>query len=119
MRLHLLTRGELYRAEPVAGDPRRARVVLVVSRQRFIDSGYSTVMCVPVYSSHSGLDTQVAIGPDEGLKHASSLHCDEVLSVRKTILRTYVGSLSAAKLREVNRALSIALDILPEDIEDL
>ncbi len=115
----MLTRGELYRAETVAGDPRRARVMLIVSRQGLIDSGHSTVMCVPVYSNQGGLDTQVAIGPGEGLKHPSSLHCDEVLSVRKVSLRAYVGSLSPAKLREVNRALAIALDILPEDIEDL
>jgi mRNA interferase MazF len=76
-------------------------------------------MCVPVYASHDGLLTQVAIGPNEGLAHASSLHCDEVVTIRKEFLRDYVGSLTPTKLREVNRALAIALDIDPDDLEDL
>jgi mRNA interferase MazF len=76
-------------------------------------------MCVPVYTSHDGLRTQVSVGPDEGLAHASSLHCDEVVTIRKEFLRDYVGSLSRDKLREVSRALAVALDIDPDDLEDL
>jgi mRNA interferase MazF len=72
-----------------------------------------------VYSRGEGLITEVAIGPPEGLKHPSVLRCDEVTGLRRTLLRDYVGSLSPEKLREVNRALAIALDIDPDDLEDL
>jgi len=107
-------RGELYRVmHPSAQDPRKSRVFAVVSRQVLIESRFSTVICAPVYSVHDGLSTQVAVGTDEGLKHDSSIHCDELVSLSKLVLTNYVGSLSPQKLQALNRALRVALD-LPE-----
>jgi mRNA interferase MazF len=51
------------------------------------------------------------VGVDEGLKHDSSVHCDELVSLPKSLLTNFVGSLSPQKTEELNRALSIALDI--------
>ena len=107
-----MKRGELYRvANPSAKDPKKSRVFVVVSRQVLIDSRFSTVICAPIYSTHDGLSTQVLVGVDEGLKHDSSVHCDELVSLPKSLLTTFVGSLSPQKTEELNRALSIALDI--------
>jgi len=39
-----------------------------------------------VYSRRDGLHTQVNVGFDEGLKHDSSIHCDELVSLPKTLL---------------------------------
>jgi mRNA interferase MazF len=89
-------------------------VFVVVSRQLLIDSRFSTVICAPVYSRHDGLSTQVAVGEEEGLKHASSIHCDELVSLPKAVLTDYVGFLSAEKIRALNTALRAALD----DVED-
>ena len=114
-----MRRGELYRVVDVQGDPRRARVVLVVSRQRFIDSTYSKVACVPVYSTFGGLESEVRVGPEAGLKHDSALRADEVLSVGKSQFRQQVGTASAETMRAVGRALAVALDIQPDEVEDL
>jgi mRNA interferase MazF len=54
------------------------------------------------------LSTQVAVGVDEGLKHESSLHCDELVSLPKSMLTRFVGSLNAAKPAEPDNALAIA-----------
>jgi len=70
-------------------------------------------MCAPVYSTHDGLSTQVLIGIEEGLKHDSSIHCDELVSLPKSMLTNYVGTLSPKKIDLLNHALRIALD-LPE-----
>jgi mRNA interferase MazF len=105
-------RGELYRvARPTRRDPKRFRVFVVVSRQILIDSRFSTVMCVPVYTAYDGLATQVPVGIAEGLKHDSSIHCDEIVSLPKSVLSDYVGSLSPQKTVLLNGALRIALDI--------
>jgi mRNA interferase MazF len=105
-------RGELYRvAHPSAKDPKKSRVFVIVSRQVLIDSRFSTVVCAPVYSAHDGLSTQVLVGVNEGLKHDSSIHCDELVSLPKSVLTNFVGSLSPQKIGDLNRALSIALDI--------
>jgi len=105
-------RGELYRvASPSAKDPKKSRVFVIVSRQVLIDSRFSTVICAPIYSTHDGLSTQVLVGVDQGLKHDSSVHCDELISLPKSLLTNFVGSLSPNKIEELNRALSIALEI--------
>ena len=107
-----MKRGEIYRvAHPSARDPRRSRVFVVVSRQVVIDSRFSTVICAPIYSVHDGLSTQVAVGEEEGLKHASSIHCDELVSLPKSMLTNFVGSLSREKIEAVNHALHEALDL--------
>ena len=109
-----MIRGDLYRVpHPSVRDPKRSRVFVVVSRQVLLQSRFSTVICAPVYSTHDGLSTQVLIGTDEGLKHDSSIHCDELVSLPKSVLTQYVGRLSPAKLGELNRTLHIAVD-LPE-----
>lgn len=107
-----MKRGEFYRVpNPSAKDPKKSRVFVVVSRQVLIDSRFFTVICAPIYSTHDGLSTQVLVGVDEGLKHDSSVHCDELVSLPKSVLTNFVGSLSPTKSEELNRALSIALDI--------
>ncbi len=107
-----MNRGDLYRVyKPSARDPKRFRVFVVVSRPVLINSRFSTVICAPVYSSSHGLSTQVLIGVDEGMKHESSIHCDELVSLPKSALTDYVGTLSAEKIEELNKALQIALDI--------
>ncbi len=111
-----MKRGELYRvSHPTARDPRKFRVFVIASRQVLIDSRFSTVICAPVYSTNDGLSTQVSVGIEEGLKHESSIHCDELVSLPKSVLTNYVGILSDQKISELNQSVCIALDI-PVDI---
>jgi len=49
--------------------------------------------------------------PREGLKHESSVHCDELVSLPKSALRQFVGTLSLVKMTQLGAALRIALDI--------
>jgi mRNA interferase MazF len=105
-------RGDLCRvALPSSRDPKKQRVFVVVRRLVLIESRFSTVLCAPVYSAHDGLSTQVLIGIEEGLKHDSSIHCDELVSLPKSVLTNYVGGLSPKKIDLLNYALRIALDI--------
>jgi mRNA interferase MazF len=105
-------RGELYRVRRPAGpDPRKYRVFVVVSRQVLIDSRFSTVICAPVYTAYEGLTTQVPIGVEEGMKHACSIHCDELVSIPKAMLTDFVSMLPGVKLRQLDAALQTALDL--------
>ena len=82
-----------------------------MSRPALLESRFSTVICAPVYSSREGLSTQVAVGVDEGLKHESSIHCDELVSLPKTALTNFVATLPPRKLAELKLALRVALDV--------
>jgi mRNA interferase MazF len=107
-----MKRGELYRvAHPSARDPKKYRIFVVISRQVLIDSRFSTVICAPIYTAYDGLSTQVPVGTDEGLKHNSSIHCDELVSLPKSVLTNFVGMLSPVKIKALNQALRIALNI--------
>jgi mRNA interferase MazF len=110
-----LRRGEVYLVQhPTSRDPRRQRAFVIVSRQLLLDSSFSTVVCAPVYTRRDGLHTQVEVGVDEGLEHDSSVHCDELMSLPKGSLTQYLGSLSAAKLVQLDRALAFALELTGE-----
>jgi len=107
-----LRRGDLYRMRrPGRDDPRRSRVFVVVSREPLIESAFSTVICAPVFSRHDGLATQVEVGPEDGLKHPSSIHCDALVSLPKAALTDFVGSLPPGRARELDLALRIALAV--------
>lgn len=105
-----MRRGDLFRVRrPRAGDPRRSRVFVVVSRQALIESRFSTVVCAPVYTRRDGLATQVDVGVDAGLKHESSIHCDALVSLPKSSLTDFVASLTPARVRALDQALRVAL----------
>lgn len=97
-----MKRGDLYRVKRPRipdSDPRAYRVYVVVSRQVLIDSSHSTVICAPVYSRHDGISTQVEVGIDQGLKHDSSIHCDDLVSLPKQVLTNYIANLMISILR--------------------
>ncbi|MEI8299856.1 MAG: type II toxin-antitoxin system PemK/MazF family toxin [Pseudomonadota bacterium] len=104
-----MKRGELYRVRRPPGDPKPARVFVVVSRQALIDSTFSTVVCAPVFTQWHGLPTQVSVGTAEGLKHESAIQCDGLMSLEKSRLTDYVGELTLDKLRELDDSLLVAL----------
>ena len=107
-----MKRGELYRVyKRSKADPKKSRVFVVVSRQILIESSFSTVICAPVYSSFDALSTQVLVGPTEGLKHESSIHCDELVSIQKSALRDFVGRISKDRIAELNQALVVAVGV--------
>jgi mRNA interferase MazF len=97
--------------KPGSADTRRHCVFVVVSRQALTDSRFSTLICAPVYSRHDGLSTQMEAGIAEGLKKESSIHCDELVSLPKSALTNYVGSLKSVALNKLNGALAVALGL--------
>ncbi len=107
-----MRRGELYRVRrPGCGDPKKSRVFAVVSRDALIQSRFSTVICAPVYTRREGLATEVAIGVDEGLRHDSGILCDALVSLPKSGLTDFVGTLSPQRIRTLDQALRVALAV--------
>jgi mRNA interferase MazF len=105
-----MKRGDLFRVRKGSkNDPKKSRVFAVVSRQVLIDSKFSTVICAPLYRNYDGLSTQVPVGTNEGLKHDSSIYCDELISMRKELLTDYVGKVPPERVSELNKSLKIAL----------
>ncbi len=108
----MVKRGELYRVEkPTTRDPKGFRVVVIVSRQEFIETRYASVICAPIYTNRNDLPTEIYVGIEEGLKHDSAIRCDELISIQKYKLTNFIATLSKKKIQELNQALKIALEI--------
>lgn len=111
----MMKRGELYRTrERISERGGKPGFYVVVSRS-FITShdDVSTVICAPVYSEVLGLSTEVVLGPEDGVKHTSAIRCDFLTLMFKTKLTHFAGTLSASKIGDLDRALSIALGLPP------
>ena len=107
-----MKRAEFYRVQkPSSRDPKKYRVFIVVSRQILIDSRFSTVICAPVYSKYDGLLTQVQVNVEDGLKHDSSIHCDELISIPKSALTHFIGTLPLVKTHKLDKALALSLSL--------
>ena len=104
-----MRRGELYRVRDPEGDPKPSRVFVIVSRDAFIQTAFAKVVCAPVSTQRHGIDSEVHVGPREGLKHDSTILCDALQLVAKRVLTDYIGELSPMKRVELDQALRIAL----------
>jgi mRNA-degrading endonuclease toxin of MazEF toxin-antitoxin module len=107
-----LSRGEIYLVSPAPrSDPKRARALVIVSRQTLCDSRADKVVCAPINTNADGRSTEIAVGVEEGLKHASVINCDQLLLIPKAALTNYLGTLSPKKLRDLRAALRLALEL--------
>jgi mRNA interferase MazF len=98
-------RGEIWMYRFKAPDKRRP--VLVLTRQDVIGL-LSWIMVAPITSTVHGVPSEVLVGVDEGLKRHSAVNLDNVQSVERSRLTNYIGSLDAAKMQAVCRALAVA-----------
>lgn len=109
-----MTRGEIYRVKkPGGNDPKKFRLFVVVSREALIRSKFSTVICAPIYSRYTGLETEIALSAEDGVIKDCAIHCDELVSLPKSMLTQFVASLNSAKTQLLDNALAIALAIDP------
>jgi mRNA-degrading endonuclease toxin of MazEF toxin-antitoxin module len=107
-------RGEVYRSpEKVPERGHKPGFYVVVSRS-FIagNNDVSTVVCAPIYTEFLGLATEVAVGSEVGLPRESSIRCDFLTLMLKRRLTTLVGRLGVAGLRDLDRALKVALEVV-------
>jgi mRNA interferase MazF len=100
-----VARGEIWTYHFKSPDKRRP--VLVLTRPEVIPL-LGTVMVAPITSVRRGAPSEVPVGIDEGLKHESAVNLDHVQTVDQLRLVRYVGTLSAAKMQQVCRALGVA-----------
>ncbi len=100
-----LNRGEIWLLELTRPDKRRP--VLVLSRPSLIPLLH-TVTVAAITSTLRGSSTEVGLGVAEGLKQTSCVNLCNLFTVDQKALRTFVGTVSRAKMLEVCQALAIA-----------
>lgn len=108
-----MNRGEIYRSSARTAERGDKPGFYVVVSRGFVarNEDLSTVVCAPVYSEFLGLATEVPVGSDEGLPHASSIRCDFLTLMFKRKLTRYVSILSPSKVAVLDGALARALEL--------
>ena len=108
-----MTRGEIYRTRdrvPERGG--KPGFYVVVSRAFIAEHGdVSTVICAPVYSEILGLETEVVIGPEDGVPRVSAIRCDFLTLMFKRRLTDFMATLTSKKIEALDRGLATALDL--------
>jgi len=108
-----MTRGEIYRTrDRMAARGDKPGFYVVVSRE-FIASNedVTTVVCAPVYSRVLGISTEVILDPSDGVPRRSAIRCDFLALMFKRSLTHFVATLPQSKVKLLDRALVIALDL--------
>jgi mRNA interferase MazF len=100
-----VNRGEIWNYRFKTPDKRRP--VLILSRAEVIPLLH-TVMVAPITSTRRGAPSEVPVGVNEGLKQDSAVNLDHVQCVERARLVSFVGSLDAAQMRHICRALAVA-----------
>jgi mRNA interferase MazF len=103
-----LRRGDLYWAR-IPG-PRGRRPVVIVSRTRAVRVR-PVVTIAPVTRTIRGIESELPLGPDDGLKVRCVANCDNIETVSKARLTKRIGSLDSDKLVSLDAALRFALGI--------
>ena len=99
-------RGEvrLYRFPP----PDKQRPVLVLTRDSAV-SYLTRVTVAPITSTIRGVPSEVALGPDDGMKQPCAVNLHNAVTVSKEHLGRRVAQLDERRMREVCDALGFAL----------
>lgn len=103
-----MQRGEIWwgRLPP----PLNPRPVLLLSRdQAYSRRAYVTV--APVTRTVRLISSHVPLGPAEGLRTASMVNLDSILTIPKRLLERRIGQLSPDKMRGVEEAIRFALEL--------
>jgi len=101
-----LERGEirLYRFPP----PDKERPVLILTRGSAIPY-LSRVTVAPITSTIRGVPSEVALGPEDGLRQPCAANLHNIMTVNQRGLGRRLSQLTPQRLREVCAALTFAL----------
>jgi len=88
--------------------PDKPRPVLILTRASAL--GYlGRVTVAPITSTLRGVPSEVALGPEDGLRQACAVNLHNVVTVPKAGIGRRVAQLEARRMREVCAALAFAL----------
>ncbi len=101
-----MNRGEIWTFE--FKHPDKTRPVLILTRQEIIPY-LDTVTVVPITRTIRSVPSEVLVGIDEGLKETSAINLHHLVTISKSNLHRFLGSISPNKMNHVLAAMLFAL----------
>ena len=100
-----VNRGEIWQFSFSRPDHRRP--VLILTRQDIIGHLHN-VTVAPITTTIRGIPTEVIIGPECGLKTTSAINLDNLVTVPKAGLRSFVATVPPGVMKQVREAILFA-----------
>ena len=100
-----INRSEIWQFEFARSNKRRP--VLILTRQDILGHLHSVTRS-PI-TTIRGIPSEAMVGPESGLKTTSAINLDNVATVPKNELRTFVGTVPPQVMMAVREALLFAL----------
>lgn len=97
-------RAEIWWAD-VPGD--KVRPVLILTRERFIGR-LASVLVAPLTTTVRDIPTEVRFTPDDGLPKICAASFDNLFTLRKERLQTFIAAAAEARLEDICRAYRFA-----------
>ena len=88
--------------------PDKTRPILILTRGSAIEY-LSRLTIAPITSTIRGVPSEVALGPEDGMKQPCAVNLHNVITVHKDGIGRRVAELGTARMHEVCRALAFAL----------
>ena len=109
----VIKRGDMFYADlsPVVGSEQGGiRPVLII--QNDVGNKHSpTTIVAPITSKILNLPTHVYLSANDDIKYSSNILLEQIRAVDKSRLKLFVCKLSEKKVKEINKALIISLDL--------
>lgn len=102
----MVAQGELWLMEPPNG---KRRPVLIVTRDVAIPV-LNSVLVAPITSTIRAIPTNIAVGPADGIDHASVANFDSLATVPKSVLTRRLGAIDPLRHAEICLALDAVAD---------
>lgn len=94
------------------GPPAGRRPVCVLTRSAAV-AVLNTLTCVEITRTIRGIASEVAVGPEQGLREESVINCDRILSVSADLIAPKpIGTLDLATRVLLDKALRYSLEIV-------
>ncbi len=103
-----MRRGEVrwYKFSP----PDKKRPVVNLTREAILEY-LGDVTVAPVTSTIRDIPSEVRLYKEDGMPQDCAINCDHLQTIAKNRLGALITTLSAAKMREVSRAIAFALGL--------
>ncbi len=89
----------------------KRRPVLVMTRSHALGA-LGIVTVAPITRRVRGLQTEVPVGPDNGLDQMCAVTCDNLITIPADLLGRWIGALLPEQEDDLTRAIVAAFDLL-------
>ena len=103
-----MTRGEIWW---VAFEPPIGRQPAVLMSRARAYQARAAITVIPLTRTIRSIPSEVLLEPGDGVPRRSVANADDIITVAKVRIQSYMSTLSTAKLTAVERAITFALDL--------